>query len=106
MDMVVDFLSVVGPNGEIVVTQLSVVAAGVLQTYHLDLPKLPCVSFPERGGDAGHISYSVLPAILWDAVAGNLHHYPYGRTQCDFLSALAGRTFVDLTEFQCPGSHE
>jgi hypothetical protein len=34
MDLVVDFLSVEGSDEEIVVTELSVVAAGVLQTYH------------------------------------------------------------------------
>ena len=107
MDLVVDFLSVTGPDEDIVVTELSVVGAGVLQTYHFDLPTDPYDSPPPvRDGDTGHIPYSALPAILQDAVAGYAHLYSYGRIKCGFLSALVRRTFVDLAEFRCPASHE
>ena len=107
MDLVVDFLSVTGPDEDIVVTELSVVGAGVLQTYHFDLPTDPYDSPPPvRDGDTGHIPYSALPAILQDAVAGYAHLYSYGRIKCGFLSALVRRTFVDLAELRCPASHE
>jgi hypothetical protein len=49
MDLVVDFLSVVGPDDGIVVTELWLVAAGVLQTHHFDFPTQQYSSFAERG---------------------------------------------------------
>ena len=109
-ELVVDFLSVAGPDNETVVTELSLVGAGVLQTYHFQRPAQPYFTPPQPtsdtlSGDEGHIPYSHLSTILRDTVAGYAHLYSHGQVKCRFLSDLVKRTFLDLTEFKCPEPH-
>jgi hypothetical protein len=98
MDLVVDFLSVAGPDNEIVVNEISEVEAGVLQTYHFDRATELSTSFPECGDtqrsvsspERDHIPLFALPAILRNTFAGHALLYSYDRKKCGFLSALVG----------------
>ena len=113
-DIDVDFLSLAGPDNETIVTELSPVGVGVLQTYHFK--RRPRYYVPSNDSsppstsenicDEGHIPYSHLSTILRDAVGGYVHLYCHGEIKCTLLSGLSKRTFIDRMEFKCPEPHE
>ena len=105
MEVVIDYESLKGLNGDDVIKEVSLAANHALQTFHFASPyKMAAHGDTENGINwaDGHIPYDQLFSVLNESVAGYTHLYAYGRDKCSFLSGLLGRTVINLEEFGCP----
>jgi hypothetical protein len=109
MEVVVDYVSLKGHHNEVVIKELAIVGAGVIQTYHFKSPYFMANHGSTENGmnwEDGHIPYTQLPTVLSEAVAGYTHLYAYGDFKCKFLASLINRTFLNLEDLRCPNPQD
>ena len=105
MEVVIDYESLKGSQGEVVIKELSLAAKNVVHTLHFQSPYAMRPHGSSENGlnwDDGHIPYRQLDTVLSEAVAGYAHLYGYGIEKCKILSDLLGRPILNLEDFGCP----
>src|SRR5215471_10256566 len=95
-EVVIDYLTLTGKNNEPVVTELSIAAESVLQTWHFQSPYTMLPHWSEKNGlywADGHLEYHHLFTVLSEAVAIYPHLYARGIIKCAFLAhCFSGRS--------------
>jgi len=108
MEVVTDFEFLRGRQNEIVVTEISVVAANVSESFSLKSPYIMASHGSDENGfnwEDGHIAYHELYTVASEAVAGFAHLYAYGVSDCKFHTELLRRPILNLQDFNCPCQH-
>jgi len=87
--VVIDYEYFMGSQNEIVVNEISLVAADVIQTFHFESPYVMMPHCSEKNGldfDDSHTAYHKLFTVVGEAMSGFAHLYSYGTSKCKFLS--------------------